>query len=892
MTSISQIIPTYATGGISDQPDEMKKPGQVRDCVNAFPDLVDGLYKRNGLEKIADLKNNCANTIAGRGGSWFHFTRENPTSRDKENFIGKVTRAGKIEVWKCTTGENVDVYTSNVEIDPNSGEGISTEDLITCKVHPYLAHDKSDFLNFTTVNNFTFIANPERAVTMSKSKSKRPYEAFVEITQLAPAREYLLDIDIIGTDDTSEYRTVNTVSIVGVDDFGGPNKDPSCPANLNEIFTIDSDYLDEGSDRGQEGLVIRVESTGVQVAKNNGDYYECEYRHQVEVINGGRNWREGDVIKVYQSGEAEEDPSFEEGEAVYYIEITDTTTIRSNVDYQVTGVVTPSSGDTQMKIKDVLVGLRDAINALPDFDNDVEVVGNGIYIYKSATPFTVSTTEKDLMNILSNEDEELENPYATVNNVSRLPIECKDGFIAKVSNAFSGDDDYWVQFRANYGNDGDSTSATGYWEECAEPGGLVKFNSGTMPHALVYSRLSNGDTAFVFGPCNWKERTCGTDEFNPSFNNFSINNVMFYRNRLVFLSQENVIMSRAGELFNLFPSSALAVAPLDPIDVSASTDFSSVLQDGIVQNNGLVLFSNYQQFYFSTDSDILDPTTAQVNEIARYEYNTSSKPFTIGTNIGFMGSSPTTSRFYEMANIAREGSADINERSKIVAKSMPPNLDRITQSRETGLIMAGRYMTKDVWCYRFFKESADRQIQSVWFRWELPQNFVFHTIVDNIYYVVTENENNQCSLLRLTLDNTDGPWTDMYTDTDEGVPFEMRVDFPTVNVIKKEMNTYQSDTTSSLVVHRLNFNFADIGSYNFHIKRDGMDDYDVLYESRYMDRYEADAVPTIPEVERTIPVYTRNTALDVTLSSNFPHPLVLHSMRWEGDYNPRYYKRV
>jgi hypothetical protein len=317
-----------------------------------------------------------------------------------------------------------------------------------------------------------------------------------------------------------------------------------------------------------------------------------------------------------------------------------------------------------------------------------------------------------------------------------------------------------------------------------------------------------------------------------------------------------------------------------------------VLQDGIVQNNGLVLFSNYQQFYFSTDSDILDPTTAQVNEVSRYEYNTRSTPFSIGTNVGFMGSSPTTSRFYEMANIAREGSADINERSKIVAKSMPPDLDRITQSRETGLIMAGRYMTKDVWCYRFFKESSDRQIQSVWFRWELPQDFTFHVIVDNIYYVVTENENNECSLLKLTLDNQDGPWTDMYTDNDEGVPFEMKVEFPTVNVQKKEETTYQADTTSSLVVHRLNFNFADIGSYNFHIKRDGMDDYDVLYESRYMDRYEADAVPTIPEVERTIPVYTRNTALDVTLSSDFPHPLVLFSSRWEGDYNQRYYKRV
>ena len=46
MTSISQIIPNYATGGISDQPDELKKPGQLRKCLNAYPDLIHGLYRR------------------------------------------------------------------------------------------------------------------------------------------------------------------------------------------------------------------------------------------------------------------------------------------------------------------------------------------------------------------------------------------------------------------------------------------------------------------------------------------------------------------------------------------------------------------------------------------------------------------------------------------------------------------------------------------------------------------------------------------------------------------------------------------------------------------------------------------------------------------------------
>ena len=379
-------------------------------------------------------------------------------------------------------------------------------------------------------------------------------------------------------------------------------------------------------------------------------------------------------------------------QAHYIIEVTDTTTISSNAEIQITGVVTAADGDTVLTVKDILRGLKDKI--VSDFSgSEAEIVGNGVYV-KSTEPFTIATSEKDLMNILSNEDELLNNPYVTVNNVSRLPIECKDGIIAKVSNAFSGDDDYWVQFKANYGNDGESTSATGYWEEVAEPGGFIKFNSGTMPHALVYSRLSDGQTAFVFGPCNWKERTCGTDEFNPSFKDFTINNVSFYRNRLVFLSQENVVMTRAGELFNLFPSSALAVAPLDPIDVSASTNFSSVLQDTLVINNGLLIFSNYQQFLFTTDSDILDPTTAKMTEVSRYEYNTNSKPFVIGTNPAFMSTSNNHSRFYEMGQIFREGAPDLVERSEIVSKSIPPNLDRITQSKETGLVLAAAFENK------------------------------------------------------------------------------------------------------------------------------------------------------------------------------------------------------
>ena len=879
MTSVSQVIPTYALGGISNQPDELKKPGQVRDCVNAYPDLIDGLYKRNGFELVSNLQNNCTNNQAGPNGSWFTFIRENPAGRSVERFVGKVSRSGQILIWDVATGLPKTVYYSRAAIDPSDAEGLGIVGLQTCQTQSYLSHTENAALRFNSINDYTFIANSQVAVTMNQDNNRRPYEAFIEITQLAPNREYLLNVDLIDTDDTTSYRTVNTVSLTDTDDFGGNNRDPSCPAQYFEpAYQVDESFVVEGGRRGQTGLILSIESLGSQVLDGDGDY-ECKYRHQVEVVNGGRDWKTGDVIELYQSGGPDRQDN---DDASYQIEITDTTKIDSYTEYLVTGVLTPNAGDVVLTVKSVLDDMKAALIDQAGFaDEQIQVIGNGLYVTREE-PFIISTTEKDLMNILSNEDQERENPYVVVNSANRLPIECKDGIIAKVANSFINEDDYWVQFNSNYGG---PTGASGYWEEVPEPGGYTSFNAGTMPHALVYAR-ENSQTVFVFGPVKWNERKCGDDSFNPSFENFPVNHISFYRNRLVMMSKENVIMSKAGDLFNFFPSSALAVSPTDPIDLSASTDYSSVLQDALVINNGLVIFSNYQQFLFTTDSDILDPTTAKLTEISRYEYNVASRPFAIGTNVGFVSTSSNNSRLYEMSGIFREGSVDVAERSEIIAKSLPPNISLVTQSKETGLIMLAQRDTNVIWGYRYFKESANQDIQTVWFRWTAPFNVIDHFILDNDYYAVLDNSGDVL-LAKVSLETMQGPFVDL-----DDIPFEMKVEFPTINLVKRELTTYMSDTTSSLVVHRAIFNFADIGTYHIDVQRDGMDTYENLYESRYMDEYKSGETPVYPDVERYVPVYTRNENLHLTLRSDYQLPLILRSMRWEGDYNQRYYRRV
>ncbi|UZT50288.1 non-contractile tail tubular protein [Enterobacter phage 03_vB_Eclo_IJM] len=64
----------------------------------------------------------------------------------------------------------------------------------------------------------------------------------------------------------------------------------------------------------------------------------------------------------------------------------------------------------------------------------------------------------------------------------------------------------------------------------------------------------------------------------PSFVDSTINDVFFYRNRLGFLSGENVIMSRSAGYFAFFLKSVATLSDDDPIDVAVSHPRISILK--------------------------------------------------------------------------------------------------------------------------------------------------------------------------------------------------------------------------------------------------------------------------------------------------------------------------
>ena len=73
MAAVTQKISNYLSG-VSKQADSKKLPGQVRECLNGFPDVTLGLTKRPGFKFISKLKNGSGTDFSGTPVSYTHLT--------------------------------------------------------------------------------------------------------------------------------------------------------------------------------------------------------------------------------------------------------------------------------------------------------------------------------------------------------------------------------------------------------------------------------------------------------------------------------------------------------------------------------------------------------------------------------------------------------------------------------------------------------------------------------------------------------------------------------------------------------------------------------------------------------------------------------------------------
>jgi hypothetical protein len=306
-----------------------------------------------------------------------------------------------------------------------------------------------------------------------------------------------------------------------------------------------------------------------------------------------------------------------------------------------------------------------------------------------------------------------------------------------VENQFSS---YYVQ-----------STTEGTWKEIAGDNQAVSVDASTMPHKAVRT----SENTFTVSSITWLEKTIGDANSapNPSFIGDYINDTFFFQNRLGFLSGENVILSRAGDFFNFFPTTALDVLDDDPIDVAASTTQVNILNSASPFNENLLIDSNQQQFLLTAGTNLLTPKTVQIKPITRYITSSTCKPTAAGTNLYFVVPVDKYSGIKEYYVASDSYMTDATDITAHADKYLPANITTLISNTTTNMIFAFSTDQLNTLYHYSYLWQGNEKIQSAWNKWTFDDNILGIAVIDTNLFLITKKGTTDACLVKINLAN-------------------------------------------------------------------------------------------------------------------------------------------
>ena len=773
MAAINQRIPNFL-GGVSQQPDFIKFPGQLRSCDNAVPDVTFGLMKRPPAEYVNKLTNTTST------GQWFEIINKVGNELAEEKYIGQITPANyasnPIRIWRLDTGDEMTVQEHGTAYD-------------------YL-QNATGKLGVHTIQDYTYITNPQKVVTANTATTDRYNSgkayAFVKIDTLAYNTEYVIHLGAAGATMPAADPKLMATGITTYRNSGYELNEDGTNSNRNVAGKSSWKHPNTGS-----GLSGQKDYDGGSTANAKG------IRATV-VVNGQPMFQ--DQEKEYQDNDTTDEAKFLGYVQNYDIRYTATATLKDGgidvgpvgtvianavgipddsgtavgYDIEITGTkaydtyryksgtakyITPKNADRgTLSMANVLNGLKADLDTQynPGGANNYTftVVGGGILIKKVAA----GAMNVQVLGGMANEA--LSVFQDSAQDVSKLPPECAHDYLVEVANTEESDsDNYWLKFKAD-----DGVKGSGVWEETVAPHISKGLNVSTLPCALVANRVSGSILDWKFAQLDgtslsgghvlqkWSDREVGdtTTNSDPSFVGEKIQQTFFYRNRLGFIANEQVVLSQPGDYHNFYAVSVLTSSDDNPIDISVSDIRPAYITHVLPTQKGVMLFSENGQFMLFSDADSFSSKTARLKKLASYECSPLVKPLDLGTTYMFVNHAGTYSRAFEMAIVDESIPPKIIDQTRVVPELMPKSINLSSVSADLGLVSYGinnstynssTFSSSTIYTYKYF-DTGDQREQSAWYTWTLP-GVLRHCLYNGgNFYTVTQQTNNEFILNR------------------------------------------------------------------------------------------------------------------------------------------------
>ena len=836
MPLITKAVPNLIQG-VSQQSEKQRIDGQSSEQENALSSVVDGLTKRPHCQHIVELISSAIST-----NSFIYFINRNETEQYVYIQDGQDINIFNILTGvKCVLGtpleELIGTYTATyVPIDEWDTSLTGSENRDGRQVFPIYFNatqtekDSGNLYNITTGSS-----------TAVKGYSKVSSTEYVGRLSDAAATDFgFFKVD--GSDALSEAGTwksgsknQTTAALTALTGNFGTGTSPTLPTTVDtdywyyeynttsksDFLSSSSHYLRQSSDPRANIKAITIGDTTlllnktVTVAQNN-IATETISKDVVLFIKQGDFKKEYGFTFISGSSGNEIKAASESGTSSASEDNANSSTILDLIAADIADKRTdlkaagfnPRSIQKFLPSTDAYSGGSTALpdEVLRDFtDKNVIALKNDTYTNEI---LAVDDLAGNGMGVV----------YNSVSAITDLPLVCLNGMKIKVKgNADSGADDFYVKFKADSIEDEGFTTTTpssgvelmvpnvgrGSWVETVGEATSSGLNNTTLPYSLV----NDNTNQFLLRPTSYASLQVGdlTSNPNPSFVGNKISNMFFYKNRLGFVSSDNVSMSEAGLgllnnanqiSFNFYRISVRSLLDSDPIDVTVAGPKVVDIQSAIGFQENLILFSNNSQFALK-GGNLLTPSSISITPITNFESNIKVEPIPLGSYIYFPFNRSSFTGIQEFIVTSNTDNYDAAEITEHVPIYIPKDITHIIGSSSEDIIAVLASSTpKVVYIYKYFW-SGNKKIVSSWSKFTFDFDVNSMDIFEGVMYIVGTKE-SKTHLLKLNLQTA---------VIDQGVTYNTLLDMrrevvmgASGNVDPSSTNDFVRSTTSTTVV--------------------------------------------------------------------------------------------
>ncbi len=850
MAAVSGEIPGFYNG-ISQQPAILRLPTQMEDCLNVDATLVHGLRRRPPTQHVAQITQYHMGTKQGRSVLVNHGNGVRYFLTTADNHFSAVSLEG-----------------GALPVRDKDGKGDSLEGY---RSFPYLTGGVD--VRIRAAGDHVFVLNRTKTTTYDKQQKfpVRDPEALINVAQGNFSRTY--SITVHGK--KAEYLTPG----------GGLAGSANCASTENIAQILINGTMAVGGGNFFNGI-------GPNGTENRPIWGNSEDNHQI-IDNAGIIYThlhgQGIRYEDYFPGKTHDDALGKHlsqgivGERVlrsYY----DGAGLASYVSY----------GGTLSFLDWIQAGFPLAPND-PRRNSTYTVYGwlvrrygSSIWItWQNQRDFTIQGSDGyngHAMKVCKDR----------VQDISDLGQYAPPGFTIEVSGQPGNDkDSYWVRaaHAANFSDD----RGIVIWKETVKPGALKGLSSAKdMPMLLAKhpSELRMTDV-------QWDGRGCGDEIISPdpSFVDRNLSDIFLFNNRLGFLSDESVVLSRSGDYFNFYRTTATAYLDDDPIDIAVSTDAINKLHHAVQADNGLVLFSENSQFLL-TGSPTLTPKSVSLTRLSDFPSSASVAPVTAGGKIFFAQTDGGNAQLYEYFFDPSTETGDAACITSHVPYLIPGDVQWMVASSEEKMLVAYCASTpRRLYVYRH-EQVGREQVQSAWFKWDMTTSCTniwgAGFSGDRLYLVI--NRQGRLCLEYMDVAYDIGRMPDGLVRSrdkcldrssyagQEGEEYESRATLSTLYLRDSERGgaSASAQVGGRLQLQHIQFSFRDAGAFS-------LDSYNPV--SNAFNTQQHDAFPPPVYGDRrfpqrlSLPVMARNDRATIQIRNVGWKPFNIHSAFWRGQWS-------